>query len=351
MRVLFLTDKFSDEHRSAEARHPGGAELTDAAAMEACPFPLTQSSFKALVPEHLETHDVLLLGNSQTATPRQLAAIARTRRHILFEHDLRICRLNGNFPSAIDPMHRLWERCWCPHEGLQGIVRSARGMIFLTQRQVEHYRGNPFFHFSEARTRVLGCSLFSREFFEQLPAAGALDRARRRGSCALHSRSFIKGTREALAYIAEHGWEARLLKDLPPAGVLATFREAERLVYLPRGLEPAGRMPVEARLHGCDVVVNDHVGVAGEPWWQGDRQRALEHLERAPGQFWRFVEELFSAGAAPSAAASAGPSVLAATALTRAFSWLGTRQAPRLPLLGEARVKQRSIQRFPAWDY
>lgn len=350
MRVLFLTDKFSNEHRSAQARHPGGAELTDAAALEACPFPLTQSSFKGLALEQLAAHDVLLLGNSQSATREQLAAIARTGRHILFEHDLRICRLNGNFPSAIDPVHRLWERCWCPHEDLQEVLRSARGMIFLTRRQLEHYRANPFFRFSEARIRVLGCSLFSREFFEQLPAPGARGRAERRGSCALFSTSFIKGTREALAYIAERGWEARLLRDLPPDGVLATFREAERLVYLPRGLEPAGRMPVEARLNGCDVIVNDHVGVAGEHWWQGDRKEALEHLERAPVQFWRFVEELFSEGVAPSATAAAGPGVLAANTLTRAFSWLGTRQAPRLPLLGKARVRQHSIQHFAAWD-
>ncbi|MCA9642070.1 MAG: hypothetical protein KC492_15295, partial [Myxococcales bacterium] len=280
MRVLFLTDKFSNEHRSAETKHPGGAELTDAAALEACPFSLTVSSFKALALDQLDAHDVLLLGNSQSATPEQLAAIARTGRHILFEHDLRICRLNGNFPSAIDPVHRLWERCWCPHDGLREIVRSARGMIFLTRRQLDHYRANPFFRFSEARVRVLGCSLFNREFFEQLPRAGAV--AERRGSCALYSKSFIKGTDEALQYIAEHGWEPRLLKDLHPEGVLAAFREAERLVYLPRGLEPAGRMPVEARLNGCDVIVNDHVGVAGEPWWQGDRQQALAHLEGAP---------------------------------------------------------------------
>ncbi|MEZ4373608.1 MAG: hypothetical protein R3B07_22490 [Polyangiaceae bacterium] len=349
MRVLFLTDKFSHEHRSAESRHPGGAELTDAAALEACPFPLTVSSFKELALEQLDAHDVLLLGNSQSATPQQLAAVARSGRHILFEHDLRICRLNGNFPSAIDPVHRLWERCWCPHDGLQEIVRSARGMIFLTRRQLEHYRANPFFRFAEARMRVLGCSLFSRQFFEQLPTPAEANQTRRHGSCALHSKSFIKGTREALQYIAERGWEPRLLKDLPPEDVLATFREAERLVYLPRGLEPAGRMPVEARLNGCEVVVNDHVGVAGERWWQGDREQALGHLTAAPAAFWRFVEELNGAGPVGDDAWQAGPQERAAAALSRGFAALGTRQAPRLPLLGAARKYQRSCVIYPGW--
>jgi hypothetical protein len=51
-------------------------------------------------------------------------------------------------------------------------------------------------------------------------------------------------------------------------------------------------MVVEARLLGCEVVVNDHVGVSGESWWNLPQELAVEFLKDAPNRFWRLVEEL-----------------------------------------------------------
>ncbi len=57
-------------------------------------------------------------------------------------------------------------------------------------------------------------------------------------------------------------------------------------------------MVVEARLLGCDVVLNEHVGVAGEPFWTADRAGALEFLLGGPKRFWKLVEELLADDAA-----------------------------------------------------
>jgi hypothetical protein len=80
--------------------------------------------------------------------------------------------------------------------------------------------------------------------------------------------------------------------DLSPAQVLDVLARVRTFVYLPRGLEPAGRMPVEARLLGCEVVVNEHVGVCGESWWTGDEQHAFDFVRGAPRRFWELVAEL-----------------------------------------------------------
>lgn len=346
LRVLFLADQFSDVGRSREIKHPGGAELTDDAAVEACPYPLTRLRFSDFQPAVLSQHDLILLGNSQRATPAALSAIADSGRHVLFEHDLRICSLNGNFPVALDPAHRLWQRCWCPHPHLRRVFDAARGVIFLTELQREHYAANPFFHYPTERTAVLGCSLFNRAFF-----SGLTERALaqpRSGACVLGSPSVIKGTAEAASYARARGWTPRLLKDLPPAEVLSAFRTSQRLVYLPRGLEPAGRMPVEARLNGCEVVVNAHLGVAGEAWWSRDRPAALAHLSQAPTRFWQLVTDLYEQGAYAAQAkhpATARAAQLALSGLRR----LGTNQRPRLPTLGEPRRRELTIRRYTAW--
>lgn len=346
MRVLFLADQFSDVGRSKEVKHPGGAELTDDAAVEACPYPLTRLRFSDLQPSALHEHDLILLGNSQRATPAALSAIADTGRHVLFEHDLRICSFNGNFPVAIDPAHRLWQRCWCPHPELRRVFDTARGVIFLTKRQQDHYTTNPFFHYPAERTAVLGCSLFSASFFDEL-APNEFEPPRS-GACVLGAPSVIKGTAEATRYARARGWTVRLLRNLPPSEVLRAFRSSQRLVYLPRGLEPAGRMPVEARLNGCDVVVNAHVGVAGEPWWSGSRAAALAHLSHAPTHFWQLAAELFERGPRTDNS-TRDPGARVAHAALAGLRRLGTNQRPRLPTLGEAGRREQTIRSYAAW--
>jgi hypothetical protein len=75
--------------------------------------------------------------------------------------------------------------------------------------------------------------------------------------------------------------------------VLDLMQRSARFVFLPAQLEPAGRMPVEARFLGCEVVTNRHVGVSGEAWWHLPDSRALEALRDAGPRFWRIVQQLW----------------------------------------------------------
>ena len=156
-RVLFLADQFSDVTRSRHEKHPGGAELTDAAALQACPWPVTTRRFKDLSPGESSTYDIIVVANSHAATRQQLAEIAGTSRHVAFEHDLRVCRWRGNFPKSIDPAHRRSHRCWCPHPESRDFFGSAR-VIFLTALQERIFR--KFYRVeSNAGSGPQGCGL------------------------------------------------------------------------------------------------------------------------------------------------------------------------------------------------
>lgn len=291
-RVLFVADQLANAHRTPDLRHPGGAELTDDAAFEACPFPLAVRRFSELDLRDLVRYDVILLGNSQRASREQLAAIAKTRRHVCFEHDLRICQWRGNFPASRDPIHSLGQRCWCPHLEQRELYRTARGVIFLTRRQERLFLQNA--HFRASRRVTLGSSLFSRATLESLERLAARDTPRR-GALHLFSPDRIKGTALAREHCEREGLSSGTIAGASPEAVLELLALARVFVHLPIGLEPAGRMPVEARLAGCEVVVNANVGVCGEPWWKLDRAGALRHLHAAPRRFWGLVEELASA--------------------------------------------------------
>jgi hypothetical protein len=165
-------------------------------------------------------------------------------------------------------------------------------VIYLTERQRRVFEANPFFESPPAA--VLGSSLFEAAALDRLEAlsAGAQDR---KGALYLWSPQVIKGTRRAERYCKRHGLEAAPIRNVSPAEVHVLMSKCEVFVYLPMGLEPAGRMPVEARLTGCRVVVNQVVGVSGEAWWNEDREGALRHLRRAPELFWQRVEDFMAA--------------------------------------------------------
>jgi hypothetical protein len=286
-RVLFIADQFDDSARGSGVSHPGGAELTDRAAIEACPWPVTEVTFADLQEHQLDDHDLHVLGNSSRANKGQLAAIAERKRHVLFEHDVRICAWRGNFPVAAEPVHRFKQRCTCPHPFQQRLFRDALGTIFLTHRQRAVFRRNPFWY--SPHEAILGCSLFDQAFFDRVDARVA-DADRGGGWWVTGSPSVIKGAKEARAYCEAKGVQPNVFDDMQPNEVLDALETADTFVYLPIGLEPAGRMPVEARFLGAEVVVNHHVGVTGESWWRLPDPLALEFLRDAPARFWRIVD-------------------------------------------------------------
>ena len=286
-KVLFIADQFDDTARGPGVSHPGGAELTDRAAIEACPWPVTEVTFSDLSDSQLDGHEIHVVGNSSRAAKGQLSAIAERKRHVLFEHDVRICAWRGNFPVAAEPVHRFKQRCSCPHPFQQRLFRDALGTIFLTHRQRAVFRRNPFWY--TPHEAILGCSLFNRAFFERVDNTESNERI---GWWVTGSPSVIKGSKEARSYCETKGVEPRVFDDMQPDAVLDALESAQKFVYLPIGLEPAGRMPVEARFLGAEVIVNHHVGVTGESWWRLPDDQALEFLRDAPARFWRIVDSL-----------------------------------------------------------
>ncbi|MFP4597333.1 MAG: hypothetical protein ACLFVJ_03715 [Persicimonas sp.] len=296
-RVLFLADQFADSTRTEGEKHPGGAELTDATAIEACPWPIECAPAKDFDPARLDGFDVHVIGNFESAAPDLLRALAERGRHVLFEHDVRICQWNGNFPSAWEKLHHHAQWCVCPHPRFGPLYESAMGTIFLTHRQLGVYRANPFFE--PQRTAVLGSSLMNDAFFERVERARENPTERDIDWAVVHSRNAIKGTENALAYCSERGVEPFVIQNLEPEEVLDVLERTRRFVYLPIGLEPAGRMLLEARFLGAEVVSNPNAGVAGESWWNLQDGQALEVLRDAPYRFWRIIEAWMSQESQP----------------------------------------------------
>ena len=154
------------------------------------------------------------------------------------------------------------------------------------------YHANPFFHCSNQL--VLGSSVMNRSFFERAERFHYRSGLKKQGVCVAFSRGPIKGFDQAMKYCRKQGVYPRVIKDMKPEQVLDVFEQCRKFVFLPRALEPAGRMPVEARLLGCEVVVNRHVGVAGEEWWHQSDSEALKFVRETATRFWKQVGALIN---------------------------------------------------------
>jgi glycosyltransferase involved in cell wall biosynthesis len=75
-------------------------------------------------------------------------------------------------------------------------------------------------------------------------------------------------------------------EDLP-----RLYNRARTFAHLPRWLEPMGRAPVEAALCGCELVLNDRVGVASYP---SEDWRDPEVVRRNADRFWEEFERAFA---------------------------------------------------------
>lgn len=85
--------------------------------------------------------------------------------------------------------------------------------------------------------------------------------------------------------------EGNYLGPVDYADIPILMNRARIFAHLPEWIEPMGRTPAEAALCGCDVVMNDRVGVASYPRedWT-DR----ETIRRAPERFWEDFEAAYA---------------------------------------------------------
>lgn len=85
--------------------------------------------------------------------------------------------------------------------------------------------------------------------------------------------------------------QGRWLGRVPHERLPAIYNRAATFAHLPEWIEPMGRTPVEAALCGCDVVMNDRVGVAthARTDWTDP-----EVVARNPARFWEEFEAAFA---------------------------------------------------------
>ena len=283
-KIVFVADNFLEDYQ-------GGAEFTTEALIERCPYKFEKIKAGQLDIDILESgHKAYwIFGNFSHMNRELIPTIVANMNYSVLEYDYKYCRYRSpeKHKSAEDV------DCNC-HEDIHGKMISAfyygaQSLWWMSERQEKKYL-DLFPFLAEKQSTVLS-SVFNDDFFAALKVLREQNvDAEREGWIVLGSNSWIKGKDAAVEHCEKNGLEYEVVWDLPYMELLSKLAAAKGFVYLPEGGDTCPRMVIEAKLLGCELVLNDHVEHAKELWFDTEDMFDTEaYLYAARDRFWNGI--------------------------------------------------------------
>jgi glycosyltransferase involved in cell wall biosynthesis len=284
-RIIFVADMFSSDY-------VGGAELTTDALIDESPARVQRiHSHKVnLAALNAGADKIWIFGNFSSLAPELIPSIVSNLKYFVLEYDYKFCR----FRSPEKHEASTGKPCDC-HEQMNGKMISAfyygaRGLFWMSQNQKERYLSR--FPFLAEKDNVVLSSVFSKKTLGVIKQLRER-RLEKKGWIVLGSDSWVKGAASAQKWCEDNGKEYEVLWNISYDAMLAKMAAAEGFVYLPAGADTCPRMVIEAKLLGCNLVLNDNVQHKDEEWFDTEDLSSIEdYLFTAPGLFWKTVMKL-----------------------------------------------------------
>ena len=282
--IIFVADFFAKDIR-------GGAELTTQALIDSCPDNL---NLVAIYSRHV-TMELMqkykdsywIFTNFSGMNLNLIPTAAANLDYSVIEYDYKFCK----YRSIEKHFHIEGEDCNC-HEEIHGKLISAfllgaKNVWWMSEEQEQRYIDRfPFL--ADIESTVLS-SVFDDKFFIQVSKLNKEEKERS-GWLVLESESWIKGTEDAVQYCIDNNLEYEKLSGLSHDQVLEKLSSAQGLVYLPRGGDTCPRLVIEAKMLGCELVLNEHVQHSKEIWFDTeDNFDTQAYLFAARERFWNGI--------------------------------------------------------------
>lgn len=280
--IIFVQDFFADEL-------VGGAELSSQTLMEKAPCAIKKVHAidvdDRLIYEHRDSF--WIFGNFTRMKYSLLPEIWKYLRYAVIEYDYKFCIYRST------ELHQIKEGRPCDCHRFFGktiaeFYSRAAVVFWMSERQKTKYI-NLFPQLDNARCLVLS-SVFDEDSLREM-AVLRVTSDDRRGWLVLNYGSWIKGVEDSLAYGKEHDLDVRVVQKMKHRDLLKQLSKSRGLIFLPKGDDSCPRLPIEAKLCGCDLIINDHVQQRGEEWFSKDADQIERYLRSRPGVFWKAVQQ------------------------------------------------------------
>ncbi len=275
--IIFVADAFIEHY-------VGGAELTTEALIGSCLLPKAKVLSQQVTVEFLRQHkkDFFIFGNFQNLNFNCMLYAVENLNYSVLEYDYKYCKLRSPGKHIVESE----ESCSCGYLWRGKVVclfmNSAMSLWWMSEAQKLTYK--KIYPFLEGE--VLS-SVFSDGTLEYIDS---LDTTCKNNKwIILNSKSWIKGVPDAISYAEENDLEYELVWGLDYRELLDKMAASRGLIFLPKAGDTCPRMVIEAKLLGCELILNDNVQHKMEPWFQ-TKDSCMAYLKNRTRVFWDELE-------------------------------------------------------------
>ncbi len=281
--VVFVADAFSEHY-------VGGAELTTDALIEKLPVKVARVLSHQVTPELIQKgmskHWVFC--NFSRMNFNLIPVIVSNLYYSIIEYDYKFCKWRSiEKHKSVDN-----KECDCHNEPQGKIVSAffhgAEKVFWMSETQQQTYTER--FPFLKGEKNHILSSVFTDDTLETL-ARLRKNTQKNDKWVIVGSTSWIKGVQEAEALCKEKNLEYEVVWQLPHNEMLQKFAASKGFVFTPLGGDTCPRTVIEARLAGCELLLNDNVQHKDEEWFAGKTSDEVEqYLSSAGMRFWESIK-------------------------------------------------------------
>ena len=280
--IVFVADAFSEHYI-------GGAELTTDALIEKIPARvvrvLSQQVTPELIQKGMDKHWVFC--NFSSMDLNLIPTIVSNLYYSIIEYDYKFCK----WRSIEKHKSVEGEECNC-QDSPQGkyvsaFFHGAEKVFWMSEKQHQIYVDR--FPFLKGGKNHILSSVFTDSTLDTL--ANLRENTQKDDKWIIvGSTSWIKGVQEAEKLCKEKNLDYEVVWKLPHSEMLQKFASSKGFVFTPLGGDTCPRTVIEARLAGCEVLLNENVQHKDEDWFKDKSPEEIDAFLRTSGdRFWKAI--------------------------------------------------------------
>jgi len=281
--VIFVSDMFVENY-------VGGAELTSEAIIRDSLLPVHKVHSQLVTRKLMEanTDKFWIFGNFTDLSEDCIMFAIKNLEYSILEYDYKYCIYRS--PEK----HRAaMGSCGCHNERRGKIVSifyaNSKTTWFMSNKQRDIYFKK--FPFLDTPCAKVLSSVFSQETLDYIEGLSCANKNNK--WIILDSKSWIKGREEAIRCANDNNLDYELVWGLDHKELLQKLSVSKGLIYIPPGGDTCPRLIIEAKLLGCELILNDNVQHKDEDWFE-TRESTLHYLRSRTKLFWSTIENLWS---------------------------------------------------------
>ena len=274
--IVFVSDIFAEDY-------VGGAELTTDGIIQGTYLPLIKLKSQQVTREVIEAlkDRYWVFGNfAHVQTPLLLECVKKLNYSVI-EYDYKFCKFR------LPEKHIAAEgQCNC-HNETQGklialFYHHAKSLWFMSQAQMDIYLDH--FPFLRKETTEVLSSIFDSSSLKLLH--DLRNNTKKDVWLIQDSPSWVKGTEDAIRYAKENNLPFETFKGISYEEMLTKFSTSKGFIFLPRGADTCPRTVIEAKMLGCELILNENVQHKNEGWFSGTIKESADYLSSRVNYFW-----------------------------------------------------------------